>query len=88
MASLVAQLVKNPPAKAEDACLIPDSERLPCRRKWQPTPVFLSEKSQGQRSLVGCNPWGHKESNMAEQLSLHTCTLKFPIECFLLCLPR
>ena len=28
------------------------------RRKWQPTPVFLPGKSHGQRSLVGCSPWG------------------------------
>ena len=28
------------------------------RRKWQPTPVFLPGESHGQRSLVGCNPWG------------------------------
>ena len=28
------------------------------RRKWQPTPVFLPGESQGQRSLVGCSPWG------------------------------
>ena len=25
--------------------------------KWQPTPVFLPEKSHGQRSLVGYSPW-------------------------------
>ena len=31
------------------------------RRKWQPTPVFLPGKSQGQKSLVGCRPWGHTE---------------------------
>ena len=30
--------------------------------EWQPTPVFLSEKSHGQRSLAGHNPWGRKES--------------------------
>ena len=30
------------------------------RRKWQPTPVFLPEKSHGQRSLEGYSPWGHK----------------------------
>ena len=30
------------------------------RRKWQPTPVFLSRKSHGQRSLVGYSPLGHK----------------------------
>ena len=28
------------------------------RRKWQPTPVFFSGESQGQRSLVGCCLWG------------------------------
>ena len=32
--------------------------RNPWRRKWQPTPVFLPEKSHGQRSLAGCSPWG------------------------------
>ena len=39
------------------------------RRKWQPTPVFLSGKSHGQRSLAGYSPWGFKESDMIEQLS-------------------
>ena len=36
------------------------------RRKWQPTPVFLPAQSQGRRSLVGCRPWGHTESDMTE----------------------
>ena len=31
------------------------------RRKWQPTPVFLPGEPHGQRSLVGCCPWGHTE---------------------------
>ena len=35
--------------------------KIPWRRKWQPTPVFLSGKSCGQRSLVGYSPWGCKE---------------------------
>ena len=39
------------------------------RRKWQPTPVFLLGKSHGQRSLAGYSSWGHKESDMQEQLS-------------------
>ena len=43
------------------------------RKKWQPTPLFLPEKSHGQRSLVGYSPGGHKESDMTEQLSAHTC---------------
>ena len=33
------------------------------RRKWQPTPVFLPEESQGRGSLVGCRLWGHTESD-------------------------
>jgi len=33
------------------------------RRKWQPTPVFLSGKSHGQRSLAGYSPWDYKESD-------------------------
>ena len=30
------------------------------------TPVFLPEEFHGQRSLVGCSPWGHKESDITE----------------------
>ena len=33
--------------------------RLVQRRQWQPTPVLLSGKSRGRRSLVDCSPWGH-----------------------------
>ena len=40
------------------------------RRKWQPTPVSLPAQSHGQRSLVGCSPWGSKESSMTERLTL------------------
>ena len=35
------------------------------KRKWQPTPVFLSGKVHGQRSLAGCSPWGY--------ITEHTC---------------
>ena len=34
--------------------------KIPWRRKWQPTPVFLPGKSHGQRSLVSYGPWGCK----------------------------
>ena len=34
------------------------SEELDARRQWHPTPIFLPGKSHGQRSLVGCSPWG------------------------------
>ena len=36
------------------------------RGKWQPTPVFLPGESQGQGSLLGYSPWGHKESDTTE----------------------
>ena len=68
-------MVNNPPANAgvrRDVGLIPGSGKIPWRRECQPTPVFLSGKSHGQRSLVGCNLWGHKESDATEQLTTHT----------------
>ena len=42
------------------------------RRQWQPTPVLLSGKSHGWRSLVGCIPWGCKESDTTERLHFHS----------------
>ena len=45
--------------------------KIPWRRKWQPTLVLLPGKSHGQRSLVGCSPWGHKLSDTTERLHLH-----------------
>ena len=38
------------------------------RRQWQPTPVLLPGKSHRWRSLVGCSPWGRKESDTTERL--------------------
>ena len=38
------------------------------RRHWRPTPVLLPGKSHGQRSLVGCGPWGREESDTIERL--------------------
>ena len=53
----------------------PDSSLFPSqtswRRQWHPTPVLLPGKSHGRRSLVGCSPWGHEESNMTERLHFH-----------------
>ena len=69
--------VKILPANAGDTGhmgSILGSGRAPWRRKWKPTPVFLPGKFHGQRSLEGYSPWGHKESDMTEQLSTHTHT--------------
>ena len=41
------------------------------RRQWHPTPVLLPGKSHGQRSLVGCSPWGWEESDTTERLHFH-----------------
>ena len=40
------------------------------RRRWHPTPVLLPGKSYGQRSLVGCSPWGCEELDTTERLPL------------------
>ena len=44
--------------------------KIPWRREWLPTPVFLPGESHGQRSLAGYSPSGHKESDTTEQLTL------------------
>ena len=49
--------------------------KISCRRKGQPTPVFLTGKSHGRRSLVGYSPWAHKESDTTEWLHFHLMTL-------------
>ena len=41
------------------------------RRPWHPTPILLPGKSHGRRSLVGCSPWGHEESDTDEPLHFH-----------------
>ena len=53
--------------------------KIPWRRAWQPTPGFLSGESQGQRSLVGCSPWGCKESDTLILIRWTTLCLKQPV---------
>ena len=59
-------VVKNPPTSARNTGDVGSILGLGRRRKWQPTSVFLPGKFHGQRSLVGYNPWGHKESDPTE----------------------
>ena len=62
----------------ESACQCKRRRFDPCvrkihwNRKWQTTPVFLSGKFHGQRSLVSYSPWGCKESDTTVLLSPHT----------------
>ena len=45
--------------------------KLPLRRDWLPTPVYLPGESHGQKSLVGYNSrWGRKESDMTQRPTL------------------
>ena len=48
--------------------------KIPWRRKWKPTPVLLHGKFNGQRSLAGYSPRGHKESDTTVKLNTHTHT--------------
>ena len=69
-ASLVAQVVKNPPANAKDIRSDPWVGKIPWRMAWQPTPVFLPGESHGQRSQAGYSPWCCKELDTTEVLCL------------------
>ena len=57
-------MVKNSPSNAGDTVFDPWVRKVPWRRKWQPTPIFLPGKSYGQRSVMGYSPWDRKESDM------------------------
>ena len=66
---LMAQMVKNPPAMQETG-FDPWVGKIPWRRAWQPTSVFLPGESHGQRSLAGYSPWGRTESYTTERPAL------------------
>ena len=48
----------------------PWAGKIPWRRKWQPTPVFLPGDSHGRRSLAGYSLWGRRESDTTERISV------------------
>ena len=74
---LVAQMVKSPSAMQETR-VDPWVGKIPSRRAWQPTPVFLPGKSHGQKNLAGYSPWGHKELDIAEEANTFTCRKRQP----------
>ena len=61
---------------------------------WHPTPVLLPGKSHGWRSLIGCSPWGRKESDTTERLRFHFSLSRIgegngnPLQCSCLENPR
>ena len=52
--------------------------KIPWRKEWLPTPVFLPGEFHGQKGLAGYSPWGHKESDTTEWLSLHFTSFSLP----------
>ena len=56
-------MAKNPPAMQETQV-----GKIPWRREWQLTPVFLLGESHGQRSLSGYSLWGHKGLDVTEHI--------------------
>ena len=50
----------------------PWARKIPWRRKWKPTPVFLPQKSHVQRRLVGCSPWGCRVRHDWDWTCTHT----------------
>ena len=67
---------KESACNAGDSGLIPELRRFPWRGKWQLTPVLLLGEFHGWRSLAGYSPWGCKESDRTEWLSLSLFTVK------------
>ena len=53
--------------------------KIPWKRAWQPTSVFLPGKLHEQRSLAGYSPWGRKKSDTAERLNTHTMSINLSI---------
>ena len=71
-ASLVSQMVETLPANAGDPSLISGLGRFPGEKNGNPpTPVSLPGGFHGQRCLAGYSPWGRKESDRTERLTLH-----------------
>ena len=64
----LAQMVTKLPTMRETQ-VHPWVKKIPWRRGWQPTPIFLPGEFHGQRSLADYSPWGCKESDMIEQIS-------------------
>ena len=71
-------MVKYLPAVQDRPGFNPWVRKIPWRREYQPTPVFLPGEFHEQRSLAGYCPWRCKESNMMEWLTQHNIGFKLP----------
>ena len=78
--SLMAQRLKRLPTMCRRPGFDPWVRKIPWRRKWQSTPVFLPGESHGWRS-----PWGRKESDTTEQLHLNLNYCIKPLSFWVIC---
>ena len=62
-------MVKNLPVMKKDLGLIPGSRRSPGKGNGNPLQYSCLESSMDGGAWQGCSPWGHKESDMTEQLT-------------------
>ena len=60
---------KKSPLQCRRPRFYPWVGKIPWRKEWLPTPVFLPGEFHGRRCLAAYSPWGHKESDMTKQLS-------------------
>ena len=72
------------PDQGSNSPLNPWFGKIPQRRDWQPSPVFLTGKFHGQRRLAGYSPWGHKKVryNLATNQQYQTIMVSFRIYLF------
>ena len=75
----------------------PRVRKIPWRKEWQPTPIFLPRESHGQRRLAGHSPWGRQsrtqlsmyalcgQGTKTEAKTTGTCPTHFLSFCFLNC---
>ena len=87
-ASQVALVVKNLLAQWRSCrrCRFdPWVRKIPWRRAWKPTPVFLPGESHGQRSLEGYSPWSHSWTRLKWLNMQHIRSIIVFVCCFELC---
>ena len=75
----MAQTVKHLPTMREMQVQAMGQED-PLKKDMESTPVLLTGKSHGRRSMVGYSPWGHKESDTTECFLELSCFFKDPMD--------
>ena len=78
---------KEPACQRRRCGFDPWVRKIPWRREWQPTPVFLPGECHGQRSLVGCISWGREELDMTQHAGIRAYACFKDLSFFLYSVP-